>query len=62
MVLTFLNTYKVRHEEADEALVKGIKDRDPERGGNINLQGNSSVSLVFSNKTQKHKIQEKTNK
>lgn len=48
-----IKTYKVRHEETDEALVKGIKDCDPERGGNINLQENSSVSLLFSNQIQK---------
>lgn len=31
-------TYKIRHEETHQALIKRIEDCDPEHGRNINLQ------------------------
>lgn len=42
-------TYKIRHEETHQALIKSIKDCDPEHGRNITLQqkGHFPVSYEY---------------
>lgn len=47
-------TYKVRHKEAHNALVKSIQDCDPEHVGNIDLQTNRTPLVMTAVRPQNH--------
>lgn len=49
-------TYKVRHKEADEALVKSIQQRDKDRVRNIDLLRSRLYLLVLLNTGSSHTL------